>query len=117
MATTSRSDRRMGLEEFHNLDTGETRYELIDGIPVAHALPTFRHGRMTVRLAAAIHSSIRAAGLPCEAEIGTGLAIRTLPNDYELGPDVLVRCGSGPDGGIRLSPWRCSHRPTAQWTC
>lgn len=81
------------LDEFQAMRFGDRKAELIDGvIVVAQAFPTSRHGQIAAGLTVAFASAIRAGKLPCRTETGTGVEIR-LDRDYNLGPDVLVRCG------------------------
>jgi Uma2 family endonuclease len=55
-----RALKRMTLAEFLVWDDGtDTRWELIDGIPVAMALPAVAHGILAVRLAARTDAALR----------------------------------------------------------
>lgn len=88
----------MTVPEF--LDWVETqthgRYELIDGYVYAMAPERVRHNRVKARLFNAVDSSIKRAGLPCEA-FTAGMAIN-IENHTWREPDVSVQCGE------RLSP-------------
>ena len=56
----------MTLDEFLRWEDGsDTRYELIDGFPVAMAPPARAHGLLCARLAVAIDAALRARR-PCE---------------------------------------------------
>ena len=85
------------LEEFQTMNFGDRKAELIDGvIVVAQAFPTSRHGAIAASIGAHFFNTIRAKKLPCRTEVGTGVPIR-LERDYNLGPEVLVRCGERRD--------------------
>jgi len=82
------------LEQFQAMHFGDRKAKLIDGvIVVAQAFPTSRHGQIANAMGAHFFNVIRAGKLPCRTETGPGIGIR-LERDYNLGPDVLVRCGS-----------------------
>jgi Uma2 family endonuclease len=82
------------LDEFQAMRFGDRKAELIDGvIVVAQAFPSSRHGQIAAAMTAHFFGAIRAGKLPCRTETGTGVEIR-LERDYNLGPDVLVRCGT-----------------------
>lgn len=84
----------VSLEEFQAMRFGDRKAELIDGvIVVAQAFPTSRHGQIASAIGAHLFNAIRSGRLPCRSETGTGVEIR-LERDYNLGPDVLIRCGS-----------------------
>ena len=83
----------VSLEEFQAMHFGDRRAELIDGvIVVAQEFPTARHGAIAAALGANLYNAIRGGRLPCRVEVGTGIEIRQ-DRDWNLGPDVTVRCG------------------------
>ena len=64
----------MTLEDFLRWeDGGDTRYELIDGFPVAMAPPARAHGILCARLAGAIDAALRARR-PCSVQAEAGIA-------------------------------------------
>jgi len=66
--------RRMTLEEFLRWEDGtDTRYELIDGFPVAMAPPARAHGILCARLAGEINAALRSRR-PCTAQAEAGIA-------------------------------------------
>jgi Uma2 family endonuclease len=66
--------RRMTLDEFLRWEDGsDTRYELIDGVPVAMPLPAAAHRILWVRLCSAIDAALRERR-PCAAQIGAAIA-------------------------------------------
>ncbi|MBV8504586.1 MAG: Uma2 family endonuclease [Alphaproteobacteria bacterium] len=65
--------RRMTLEEFLRWDDGtDTRYELLDGFPVAMAPPAEAHRILAVRLVSRIEAKLTDRR-PCNAEIEPGV--------------------------------------------
>jgi len=63
----------MTLEEFLRWDDGtDTRYELIDGFPVAMAPPAEAHRIMALRLGSRIDAAL-AGRRPCNAQIEPGV--------------------------------------------
>jgi Uma2 family endonuclease len=83
--------RHMTLEEFLRWDDGtDTRYELIDGFPVAMALPAEAHRIFAVRLVTRI-DAVLAGGRPCNAQIEPGVVRPDRANSYYV-PDVAVTC-------------------------
>ena len=64
--------RRMTLGEFLHWEDGtDTRYELIDGFPMAMAPPARAHGMLCARLAGAIDAALRSRR-PCSAQTAAG---------------------------------------------
>ncbi|MDP9096314.1 MAG: Uma2 family endonuclease [Pseudomonadota bacterium] len=66
------------------------RYELVDGVVVAHATPALLHGEIGGNLVFALKSRIR--GQTCKVEIGSGAAPKNQQRPTARIPDVLVRC-------------------------
>jgi Uma2 family endonuclease len=66
--------RRMTLDEFLWWEDGsDTRYELIDGVPVAMAPPARAHGMLSTRLGGVIDAALRARR-PCSVQSEAGIA-------------------------------------------
>jgi Uma2 family endonuclease len=85
----------MTVEEFLEWDLDDNQhYDLIDGVPVAHAAPTPEHGSVAANFGFELTAAIRAKKLPCRVEVMTGVrpVRRARWNFFE--PDVVVRCGS-----------------------
>ena len=83
--------RRMTLDEFLWWDDGtDTRYELIDGFPVAMAPPAEAHRILAVRLVSRIEAKL-AARRPCNAQIEPGVVRPDRADSYYV-PDVAVTC-------------------------
>lgn len=83
--------RRMSLNEFLCWDDGtDTRYELIDGLPVAMAPPARAHGILCARLAGLIDAALRLRR-PCAAQTEAGIA-RPDRDDSCYVADIAVSC-------------------------
>ena len=83
--------RRMTLEEFLRWDDGtDTRYELIDGFPVAMAPPARAHGILCARLGGLIDAALRSRR-PCAAQIEAGIARGDHEDSFYIA-DVAVSC-------------------------
>ena len=83
--------RRMTLEEFLHWDDGtDTRYELIDGFPVAMAPPAEAHRILAVRLVSRIDAAL-AGRRPCNAQIEPGVVRPDRADSYYV-PDIAVTC-------------------------
>jgi Uma2 family endonuclease len=83
--------RRMTLEEFLHWDDGtDTRYELIDGFPVAMAPPAEAHRILAVRLVSRIDAAL-AGRRPCNAQIEPGVVRPDRADTYYV-PDIAVTC-------------------------
>lgn len=83
--------RRMTLEEFLHWDDGtDTRYELIDGFPVAIAPPAEAHRILAVRLVSRIDAAL-ASRRPCNAQIEPGVVRPDRTASYYV-PDIAVTC-------------------------
>jgi Uma2 family endonuclease len=82
---------RMTLEEFLRWDDGtDTRYELIDGFPVAMAPPAEAHRILAVRLVSRIDAAL-AGRRPCNAQIEPGVGRPDRADSYYV-PDIAVTC-------------------------
>ena len=82
---------RMTLEEFLRWDDGtDTRYELIDGFPVAMAPPAEAHRILAVRLVSRIDAAL-AGRRPCNAQIEPGVVRPDRADSYYV-PDIAVTC-------------------------
>ena len=83
--------RRMTLEEFLHWDDGtDTRYELIDGFPVAMAPPAEAHRILVLRLGSRIDAAL-AGRRPCNAQIEPGVVRPDRADSYYV-PDIAVTC-------------------------
>jgi Uma2 family endonuclease len=83
--------RCMTLDEFLRWEDGsDTRYELIDGVPVAMAPPARAHGLLCARLAVAIDAALRSRRL-CEVQIEAGIARADRADSCYIA-DLAVTC-------------------------
>lgn len=81
----------MTLDEFLCWEDGtDTRYELIDGFPVAMAPPARAHGILCARLAGAIDAALRSRR-PCMVQTEAGIA-RPDRTDSCYVADLAVTC-------------------------
>lgn len=70
------------------------RYELVDGLIVAHAAPAPRHGRIQAKLALALGRRLEEH--PCDLEIGSGATPLEEQRATARIPDLLIRCDGKP---------------------
>jgi Uma2 family endonuclease len=101
MDTLARAtDRAWTADAFLRTDQDEFgdawRYELVDGVIVAHAAPSPDHGAILSGLVAALAK--RLAGRPngCRPEAGSGAAPTNQQRPTARIPDAMVRCGDLP---------------------
>lgn len=81
----------MSLDEFLHWDDGtDTRYELIDGFPVAMAPPAEAHRILAVRLVSRIDAALQSRR-PCNAQIEPGVLRPDRADSYYV-PDIAVTC-------------------------
>lgn len=83
------AERRMTVDEFLAWDDGtDTRYELVDGRPVAMAPPTEMHGHLVGQVHGALSARMRR---PCRAVVQPGIR-RADRNDRFFVADVAATC-------------------------
>ena len=83
--------KRMSLQEFLHWDDGtDTRYELIDGVPIAMAPPAEAHRILAVRLVSRTEATLQSRR-PCNAQIEAGV-LRPDRCDAYYVADVAVTC-------------------------
>jgi Uma2 family endonuclease len=81
----------MSLAEFLRWDDGtDTRYELIDGVPVAMAPPAEAHRILAMRLGARIEAALAGRRL-CNAQIEAGIVRGDRADSYSVA-DIAVTC-------------------------
>ena len=92
--------KKMTVAEFlHREDGADTRYELVDGTPVAMAQPAVAHGVLSLRLGARIETALRARA-PCIGQSEAGIA-RSDRDDTCYIADLAVTC-TPPQPGQQL---------------
>jgi Uma2 family endonuclease len=90
------------------------RYELVDGLVIAHAAPAPRHGRIQAKLALALGRRLEEH--PCELEIGSGATPLDEQRATARIPDLLIRCDGQPRilfevvSPTELRAWRDRNR-------
>ena len=99
-----RAVKYMSLQEFLQWEDGtDTRWELIDGVPVAMAPPRFAHGVLAVRLGGRIEEALRTrTGCMVQSEAGI---VRPDRQDTFFVADLAVTCTRhDPDQQITQEP-------------
>ena len=93
--------RHMTLVDFLRWDDGaDTRYELIDGFPVAMAPPAEAHRILALRLGSRIDAAL-AGRRPCNAQIEPGVVRPDRANSYYV-PDIAVTCAPNEPGRLAM---------------
>lgn len=89
------AERRMTVAEFLTWDDGtDTRYELIDGRPVAMAPPAAQHSVILGKLSAALGTRLRP---PCYTASQAGVSSPTKADNYYVADFVISCTPLGPD--------------------
>ena len=114
------SSRYWTAEEFLATDQREFgdawRYELVDGVVIAHAAPTPEHGAILSGLTGALVTRLRGNRDSCRPETGSGAAPKTQQRSTARIPDATIRCGELPRVAFEvvspseLRAWRERHR-------
>ena len=87
------------------------RYELVDGVIIAHAAPSPDHGAILTALGAALLNRLRGRKDGCRPETGSGAVPKRQQRNTARIPDVLVRCGEHPRVVFEvISPTELRHR-------
>jgi Uma2 family endonuclease len=93
-------DHRWTADEFIATDQeafgNAWRYELVDGLIVAHAAPSPEHGAIAAALAGALIKRLSRMPVGCRPETGSAAAPRTKQRNTVRIPDMIVRCGEHP---------------------
>jgi len=120
-ATPHGRDRVWTADAFLAADQSEFgdawRYELVDGVIVAHAAPSPDHGAIIAALTTAIDERLEARpGSGRRTESGSGAAPKSQQRPTARIPDAIVRCGEHPrvTFGVvspsELRAWRARDR-------
>jgi Uma2 family endonuclease len=89
------AEKLMTVAEFLNCDDGtDTRYELIDGRPVAMAPASPNHSIIASKIAGALESGLKH---PCYASVEAGV-VRPDRNDAFYEADIVVSCSPSQRG-------------------
>lgn len=84
----------MTVEEFFDWpgDREGTRYDLVDGVPRAHAAPSDEHGTIQARVAALLIAHIDKVRPECRVVVGSGIVPKFRAKWNFRQPDVTVTC-------------------------
>jgi Uma2 family endonuclease len=98
------AEKRMSLDEFLGWDDGtDTRYELIDGVPVAVAPPAEAHRILAMRLGSRINAALQDRR-PCKVQIDAAVLRPDRADSYYV-PDIAVTCrANAPDRQAIVDP-------------
>ena len=83
----------MTVDEFLDWDDGtDTRYELVDGVLRAMAPSTHVHGIIQANFISALHTHLRASGMPCHVVAAPGIKpLMRADWNFRI-PDIGVTC-------------------------
>lgn len=114
MDAAEQTSRAWTAEEFLVTDQHEFgpawRYELVEGLIVAHAAPTPDHGAIALNLAGILRNGLRGHPVGCRGEVGSGAAPRREQRNTARIPDVTIRCGEHPRVVLEvISPSELRH--------
>ncbi|HEV2099584.1 MAG TPA: Uma2 family endonuclease [Stellaceae bacterium] len=88
---------RMTLAEFLRWEDGtDTRWQLIDGVPVAMAPPAVAYGMLSMRLGARIEAALRTRR-PCIGQTEAGIALSDRDDTFYVADIAVTR--TPPQGG------------------
>jgi Uma2 family endonuclease len=94
------AEQRMSLAAFLEWDDGtDTRYELIDGHPVAMAPPIEAHGTIVANLARHIGNRLKP---PCRVVVEAGIIPADRPDTWYQ-PDLVVTCAPAERGARAIT--------------
>ena len=94
------AEQRMSLAEFLEWDDGtETRYELIDGRPVAMAPPIEAHGTIVANIVAAIRPRLKP---PCRVVVEAGIVPADRADTWYQA-DLVVTCAPAERGARAIA--------------
>jgi Uma2 family endonuclease len=121
MITTARAtDRAWTSAEFLAADQAEFgdawRYELVDGVVVAHAAPSPDHGAVLSGLSGSLTARLEGRPGGCRPETGSGAAPKQQQRATARIPDAMIRCGDHPRvvfdvvSPSELRAWRARDR-------
>jgi Uma2 family endonuclease len=92
--------KKMSLAEFLRWDDGtDTRWELVEGVPVAMAPPAVAHGMLAFRLGERIGTALRSRP-PCYGQSEAGIVRPDRDDTYYIA-DLAVSC-TRPEAGQQL---------------
>ena len=74
-------------------------YDLVDGVPRAHAAPSDLHGRMHATVSFLLTAHLRQQFPGCSVVIGGGVRPKLRANWNYRVPDITITCGQNKKGG------------------
>ncbi len=83
---------RMTVAEFLAWDAPETRWQLVDGEPIAMAPTSRTHGILLLELGSLIRNHLVGAGSACTVIAAPGIVPRVRANENFRIPDLAVTC-------------------------
>jgi Uma2 family endonuclease len=93
MSSALKPPDRMTVAEFLAWDApGETRWQLVDGEPIAMAPTSRTHGTLQLELGRLIGNHLADAGSPCTVVAAPGTVPRIRANENFRIPDLTVTC-------------------------
>ena len=93
MSSALKPPDRMTVTEFLAWDApGETRWQLMDGVPAAMAPTSRTHGSLQLELGSLIRNHLANTGSPCVAVAAPGIVPRVLASENFRIPDLAVTC-------------------------
>jgi Uma2 family endonuclease len=100
MDTAERTGKVWTADDFLATDQREFgdawRYELVDGVIVAHAALSPDHGAILASLTMALGSRLRGRWNGCRVEAGSGATSRSQQRSTARIPDAMIPCGEHP---------------------
>jgi Uma2 family endonuclease len=93
MSSALKPPDRMTVAEFLAWDApGETRWQLVDGAPLAMAPTSRTHGTLQLELGSLIRNHLADAGSACTVVVAPGIVPRVRANENFRIPDLAVTC-------------------------
>jgi Uma2 family endonuclease len=92
MVALARTNERMTVAEFLRWDSGDDRYELVDGETRAMAPASTIHGFLQNELGRLIGNRLRERGSACEIVANPGIVPKLLSDHNVRVPDLAVTC-------------------------
>jgi Uma2 family endonuclease len=93
MSSALKPPDRMTMAEFLAWDApGNTRWQLVDGEPIAMAPTSRTHGSLLLELGSLIRNHLADAGNPCTVIAAPGIVPRVRANENFRIPDLAVTC-------------------------
>ena len=95
MSAVLKQEKYFTYDDYLKWDTGDERFELIDGVPYAMASPGTRHQGVAIALSSVFYSHLRGAGKGSSCRVFYELDVRLNAekrDDTVVRPDLVVVC-------------------------